>query len=64
MEQVAPVVEEAKQQVQEAVPQLTPGQPLTAVTPGQPPAAVAPGQMTAADVERQRVMNQLVGLPA
>jgi hypothetical protein len=64
MEQVAPVVEEAKQQVQEAVPQLTPGQPLTAVTPGQPPAAVTPGQMTAADVERQRVMNQLVGLPA
>ena len=61
---LAPAVEEAKQQVKEAVPQLTPGQPPAAVTPGQPPAAVAPGQMTAADVERQRVMNQLAGLPA
>ena len=64
MEQVAPVVEEAKQQVQEVVPQLAPSQPLTAVTPGQPPAAIAPDQMTAANVERQRVMNQLAGLPA
>jgi hypothetical protein len=47
-----------------ALPAPAPDQPPAAVTPGQMTAAVAPDQMTAADVERQRVMNQLAGLPA
>ena len=47
-----------------ALPAPAPDQPPAAVTPGQMTAAVAPDQMTAANVERQRVMNQLAGLPA
>ena len=48
---------------------VAPGQPPAPVAPapvapGQPPVPVAPGQMTASNVERQRVQNQLAGLPA
>ena len=67
IEQVRPVVEEAAQQIAPAVGQsLQQIQQIAPVSPGQPPvpAAPAPGQMTAADVERQRVQNQLAGLPA
>jgi len=65
IEQVRPVVEEAAQQIAPAVGQsLQQIQQIAPVAPGQPPAPVAPGQMTASDVERQRVQNQLAGLPA
>ena len=67
IEQVRPVVEEAAQQIQQVAPRQQVQPPVPAApAPGQPPvpAAPAPGQMTAADVERQRVQNQLAGLPA
>jgi hypothetical protein len=55
-------------QVAPAPAPVAPGQPPVPVAPApsQPPVPVAsaPGQMTAADVERQRVQNQLAGLPA